>query len=300
MNSPAPDSWHCQPDFTSPQLRENERRIFAVAVLTAAMMVVEIIGGWWFNSMAVLADGWHMGTHALALGVSLFAYRFARLHAADPRYTFGTGKIHALGSFASAMLLGFVAAMVLAESLWMLLSPESIAYNEALLVAVVGLIVNLLSAWWLKHDHHHEHDNAHAHDHGFRAAYAHVITDALTSVLAIAALLIGKYARWDYADPLVGIVGALIIGKWAWNLLKDTVPLLLDRLHELQRVEAVRETLEGSGDSTVTDLHLWQIAPGKFAAMITIATTSAHGANYFRARLEEADLAHVTIEVVRQ
>ncbi len=202
---------------------ESERRVFWVMILTAVMMVIEIAAGWYFNSMAVFADGWHMATHAAALGIGYFAYRHARLNATSHAYSFGTGKVQALGSYSSALLLALVAVFVLVDSLWAILRPSAIAFDESLAVAVVGLVVNVVSIRLLHvsgHDHEH---HGHAHDHNLKSAYAHVVVDAMTSVLAIIALLLGKYMGWLVFDALVGIVGAVIIGQWSWGLIRNSL-----------------------------------------------------------------------------
>jgi cation diffusion facilitator family transporter len=216
----------------------NERRTRIVVLLTLTMMLVEITAGIAFQSMALLADGWHMATHAGALGIALFAYRFARTHAQNPRFTHGTDKVNALGGFSSAVVLGIVALLVAAESCMRLYSPTRINFDEAILVAIIGLLVNLVSAWLLRdtshahhhhtHDHDHEHDHHHHHDHNLRAAYMHVIADALTSVLAITALVVGKYLGWVWMDPLMGIIGSIVIAHWSRGLLIQTGRVLLD------------------------------------------------------------------------
>src|SRR5690606_29416030 len=233
-----------------------ERQAWLVATLTGATMLVEIAAGYWFNSMALLADGWHMASHMVAIGLSALAYLLARRHARDPRFAFGTWKVEVLAGFASAVLLAVVVAMMLFESLWRLWSPQDIAFDEALVVAVLGLAVNLLSAWLLRDQHQHDYGHAHAHhdqdhDHGHghgedlnrKAAFIHVLTDALTSVAAIVALLGGKLAGWAWLDPLMGLAGALLVGIWARGLLQETGRVLLDREMDNPLVGKVRAAL---------------------------------------------------------
>jgi cation diffusion facilitator family transporter len=319
MHSHDLSRWTQSHHFTG-DLRESERKTGLVVLITGIMMVVEIAGGWWFNSMALLADGWHMATHTLALGIGVYAYRYARQHAHNPSYSFGTGKVHALGSYTSALLLGAVAAGVLIESIGFLMNPREIAYDEALIVAVVGLIVNLASIKLLGHDPdhgHYHHDDHHDHDHGDhaahghhhhehaahdlsrKAAYAHVVTDAMTSVFAIVALLLAKYVGWSFMDPIVGIVGATIIAIWAYNLLKSTIPQLLDRTPTGDVAAKLRKAIESDGDSQIVDLHLWHIAPGKLAAIVAIVSHETREVEEYKQRLAELDLAHVTIELNR-
>jgi cation diffusion facilitator family transporter len=271
--------------------------------------------------MALLADGWHMGTHAAALGVALFAYVYARSHAADERYSFGTGKVGALGGFASAVGLMVIALLVLVESAARLLSPASIRFDEAIAVAVLGLAVNLACAWLLgdhDHDHHHEHEHEdHAHegqgheehqdhdhgahrDHNLRAAYLHVLADALTSVLAIAALVAGRTLGWTWMDPLMGVVGGLVIARWSWSLLSETGLVLLDGEVSSARRAAIRGALEAAEGVRVVDLHLWRVGPRHLAAIVAVVDAAARAPEHYRAVLARfPDLAHVTVEVNR-
>ncbi|RPJ70129.1 MAG: cation transporter, partial [Desulfobacteraceae bacterium] len=214
-----------------PENAHGERATYRVIALTLAMMVVEISAGVAFGSMALLADGWHMGTHAVALGITALAYHFARRHADNPRFSFGTGKVGELGGFASAVVLAVIALIMAVESVQRLLSPLPIRFNEAIAVAVIGLVVNLVSAFMLRDRHRHSHGAgpAHHHDHNLKAAYLHVIADALTSLLAIVALATGKIFGWVWMDPLMGIAGAVIITRWSYGLMKDTGKVLLDR-----------------------------------------------------------------------
>lgn len=238
-------------NFLSASHDAHERRTRYVVALTAAMMVVEIVAGLWTGSMALLADGIHMATHAGALGVAAFAYWFARRHANNPRFTFGTGKVGDLAGFASALVLAIFAIGIAVESAQRFVTPLTIAYTEAIWIAVLGLVVNLASAWLLgadhhhghDHDHHHHHDHAHA-DNNLRSAYFHVLADALTSVLAIVALLAGMYLGWAWMDAAMGLVGAFVIGRWSWSLLRDTAAVLVDAEAASERYTEVREALE--------------------------------------------------------
>ena len=280
-----------------------ERRTSAVVVLTITMMVAEIVVGGLTNSMALLADGFHMSTHAAALGIAAFAYRHARRHADDRRYTFGTGKVGSLAAFTSAIILGMVALLMVWESGNRLLTVQSIGFDEALVVAVLGLAVNLVSALLLSggHDHdHHDHDHhAHQHhDHNLRAAYIHVVADAVTSVLAIAALLLGKYLGWWWMDPVTGMVGALVIANWAWTLIGRAGGVLLDSGHDDELEAEVLTAIEGDADNRVADLHLWQVGPGHWAAIVSLVTKQPRPPRHYRDLLAEIhELSHVTIEV---
>ena len=283
---------------------ENARRTLWVVGLTALMMVGEIAAGIVFNSMALLADGFHMATHAGALAVAAGAYAFARRHAADRRFSFGTGKVGDLSGFASALVLALVALGIAVESIGRLFDPSPVAFGEATLVAIVGLVVNVASVFLLSGGHSHSHDHDPHHDHGhhhdahhdnnLRSAFAHVVADALTSVLAIVALVAGRYLGWVWLDPVMGIVGGVVIAVWAWNLLRDTAAVLLDTSDPHLEAE-VREQVEGPGDARITDLHIWRIGPGAHAAIVSVAGTADREA--IRERLVPVhELAHVTIE----
>lgn len=284
---------------------ENARRTLWVVVLTSLMMVGEIAAGIAFNSMALLADGFHMATHAGALAVAAGAYAFARRHAADRRFSFGTGKVGDLSGFASALVLALVALGIAVESIGRLFDPSPVAFGEATLVAILGLVVNVASVFLLSggqghghahdphHDHGHEHQHGH-HDNNLRSAFAHVVADALTSVLAIVALVAGRYLGWVWLDPVMGIVGGAVIAVWAWTLLRDTAAVLLDTSDPHLEAE-VREQVEGPGDARITDLHIWRIGPGAHAAIVSVAGTADREA--IRERLVPVhELAHVTIE----
>lgn len=282
----------------------NARRTLLVVGLTAVTMVVEIVFGWLTGSMALLADGFHMATHAGALAVAAAAYSYARRHARNPRYTFGTGKVGDLSGFASALLLGVTALFIAVESILRFFDPVAVKFGEATLVAVIGLVVNLVSALLLGHDHSHDHDHGHGHgdhassghshaDNNLRAAYVHVLTDALTSVLAIVALLAGRYMGWWWMDPAVGILGAVVIARWAWGLMKDTAAILLDTA-EPALMARVRALTEAEG-AIIRDLHVWRIGPHAHAAIISIAPGA--DADAVRGRVRALPrMEHVTVE----
>lgn len=276
---------------------ENARRTLFVVVLTAVMMVGEIVAGWLFNSMALLADGFHMATHACALGIAAAAYAYARRHAYSRRYSFGTGKVGDLAGFSSALLLGLVALGIAAESAGRLIDPRPVAFDEATIIAVIGLLVNIASALLLKgghgHDHDHDHDHHHHHDNNMRSAYLHVLADALTSVLAIAALLGGRYLGWVWLDPVVGIMGAIVIAIWSWTLLRDTAAVLLDAAdHQLEA--RIRQEVEQAGDARITDLHVWRVGPGAHAAIVSVTGADA---DVVRRLLDPIpQIAHLTVE----
>lgn len=281
----------------------NERRTRWVVLLSAVMMVAEITVGTLTGSMALTADGWHMATHTLALGVSALAYWLARRWASDPLYSFGTGKVGSLAGFASALALAAVAIGIAVESTLRFFEPRNVDYLEAILVACVGLAVNFVSAFLLHegpgHDHSHEgHDghHHHHHDHNLRSAYLHVVADALTSVLAIAALAAGMFAGWRWLDPAVGLVGAAVILRWSVGLIHDTSGVLLDRIPDPSFASHLKERIEKPGDANVTDFHLWQVGPGRFA--VIAAVDSAAGAAEIRRRIgQDPRIAHVTVEI---
>jgi cation diffusion facilitator family transporter len=287
---------------------ENARRTLWVVALTSAMMVGEIVAGTIFNSMALLADGFHMATHAGALAIAAGAYAFAKRHARSGRFSFGTGKVGDLAGFASALILGIVALGIGVESIGRLMAPRPVAFGEATIVAAIGLLVNLVSALLLSggghahghHDHGHDHHHGHGHGHGhhdnnLRSAFVHVLADALTSVLAIGALLAGRYLGWVWLDPVIGLVGALVIASWAWTLMRDTADVLLDASDPDLESE-VREHVEAHGDARITDLHIWRVGPGAHAAIVSV--TGSADCEVVRARLAPVhELAHITIEV---
>ncbi|WP_353742762.1 CDF family Co(II)/Ni(II) efflux transporter DmeF [Pseudomonas fluorescens] len=284
---------------------ENARRTLWVVALTFVMMIGEIAAGYITGSMALLADGFHMATHAGALGIAAAAYGFARRNANNARYSFGTGKVGDLAGFASAMVLGLVAIGIAAESVYRLFQPTTVAFTEATVIAVVGLAVNIVSAFLLAGDHgHHGHDHGHSHDHGhhhhhdnnLRSAYVHVLADALTSVLAIAALLAGSYLGWVWLDPVMGVVGAIVIAKWAVGLMRDSAAVLLD-VTDTQVADEIRELLESSDDVRISDLHVWQVGPQARAAIVSVVAAANVSADTIRERLAPVhELSHLTVE----
>ncbi len=311
--------------FLGAQHAANERRTLAVVVLTMAMMVGEIVGGLVFGSMALIADGLHMSTHAAALGVSAFAYYYARRHAEDPRFAFGTGKVGDLAAFASGLALAMVAIFIGYESLSRFFAPKPISYDEALALAALGLAVNVASAWLLRdsHDHHHghghdhddhPHDHSHAahdhdddhHDHqpadqdlNLRSAYVHVIADAAVSIFVIVALLLACAFGWVWLDPAVGLIGMVVILSWAYGLLRAAGAVLLDMTPDEKLKEAIRARLESDGDF-VCDLHLWRVGPGHRAAMASVVSSNPRPAEEHKARLADLPgLSHVTVEVLK-
>lgn len=283
-------------------------------ILTAIMMVVEIVGGWVLNSMALLADGWHMSSHALALGLALFAYAFARKHAQNDRFTFGTSKVEVLGGYTSAILLLGVAGLMAFQSVERLFSPKVIHYQEAIFIAVIGLVVNLVCAWWLHDSHGHEHghhgqSHGHGHDHAshghkdlnLRAAYLHVIADAATSVLAIVALIVGMLWGATWMDPVMGIVGAVLVTIWAWGLLRSTSRVLLDAEMDSPVVSEVRKVIDGLPfEVAISDLHVWRIGGDKYACMLSLVTEAALDPEDVRLALSiHEELVHTTVEIYR-
>ncbi|EZP26311.1 CDF family Co(II)/Ni(II) efflux transporter DmeF [Pseudomonas sp. RIT288] len=284
---------------------DNARRTLWVVVLTLVMMIGEIAAGYLTGSMALLADGFHMATHAGALGIAAAAYGFARRNANNRRYSFGTGKVGDLAGFASAMVLGLVSLGIAGESIFRLFEPTTVAFGEATVIAIVGLGVNVLSAFLLMghhgHDHGHQHDHGHDHHHhhdnNLRSAYVHVLADALTSVLAIAALLAGRYLGWVWLDPAMGIVGSIVIAKWAYNLMRDSAAVLLDTTDEPVAAE-IRELLETSDDVRISDLHVWQVGPQARAAIVSVVAAAGVTAEAIRERLAPVhELSHLTIEL---
>jgi cation diffusion facilitator family transporter len=309
------DRWQRNHFFLADGHAKNARRTRAVLVLTVVMMVAEIIAGSVFGSMALLADGWHMGSHAAALGIAAFAYHYAHRHAANTTYTFGTGKVGDLAGFASALLLALIAVLMAYESAQRLVTPVEISFSQAIAVAVLGLVVNFVSAWMLKDDteaghehahdfspsHHHGHNHAHGHhhsDHNLRAAYVHVVADALTSVLAIAALVAGLFWGLNWLDPAIGIVGSLIIARWAWTLMGTTGRILLDADPSAETTAAVRRAIEGDADNRVADLHVWRVGPGHLAAVLTVVTHEPQPPAHYKNLLAGiTGLSHITVEV---
>ncbi len=314
--------------FLGADHERNERKVWLVIALTATMMVAEIVAGSIFGSMALTADGWHMSTHAGAMLISALAYVYARRQARNPRYTFGTGKLGDLAGFASAIVLALVALFIAWESFLRLANPVAIDFDQAILVAAIGLLVNLASAWLLRDDHAHAHGGHHGHhgshgahgghhahaghhgDHGhagahgkaednnLRAAYLHVLADALTSVLAIAALILGRLYGWNALDPVMGIVGGLVIARWSWGLIRATSGVLLDAGTGAHALAAeIRHVME-TPDDTVMDLHVWQVGPGHYATIVSLVTTVPRAPASYKEKLRAIPgLSHVTVEV---
>ncbi len=292
-------------DFVSHN-QKGEKRTLYVLILTVTTMVVEIAAGTMFGSMALLADGWHMGTHAAAFCITLFAYRYAKQNAHNDRFSFGTGKVSVLGGFTSAIALGIVALMMMVESIHRLFNPESIQFNEAIMVAVIGLVVNLASMLLLQdhdhhghdhHDHHsHDHGHEHHHDHNLTAAYFHVLADTLTSLLAIVALIVGKFYGWVWLDAMMGIVGAVVIGKWTLGLMKQTAPVLLDESINKSYRDEITETLTPYAE--IVDLHIWKVSGHHYSAAIALKNHSDKTLDEFKQLLSKFDkIHHLTLEV---
>ncbi|AFL75985.1 CDF family Co(II)/Ni(II) efflux transporter DmeF [Thiocystis violascens] len=323
MHTETLQHWQHSHTFGQDEQRAGERRTLIVIAITAVMMVVEIATGIMFGSMALLADGLHMASHTAALGISAFAYIYARRHARDASFSFGTGKINALGGFTGAVLLAVFALIMAWESLARMTDPVAIAFDQAIAVAVLGLLVNGASVLILgseheghhhrhdvDHDHDHDHD-AHDHrhalshdhhgDHNLRAAYLHVLADALTSLLAIFALLAGKFLGLIWMDPLMGVIGALLVARWSWGLLRTTSAVLVDRQGPETIRHAIRTSIEDSGEDRVSDLHLWSIGPDLHAVAIALVThDAALSPDDVKRKLPSGlGLAHVTVEIHR-
>lgn len=284
----------------------NEKRTWLVIAITTTMMLIEIAAGTVFGSMALVADGWHMSTHAAAMLIAALAYYFARKNADNRRFTFGTGKLGELAGFGSAILLGLIALLIAWESLVRLNNPVPISFPQAIMVAVIGLLVNLLCAWLLRDDHahhhhghaHHDHDEGHSHDNNLRAAYLHVLADALTSILAIVALIAGSLYGWNWMDPIMGIVGGLVIARWSWGLIRDTGGVLLDYVPAGETLpDEIRGAIETEHD-VITDLHVWQLGPGHHGAIVSIQSEHLRAPAYYRGRLAHLhEISHLSIEV---
>lgn len=325
MHSHSLESWQHSHVFLGAKHDRHERRTWFVVALTATMMVAEIVGGTIYGSMAVVADGWHMSTHAGALAIAALAYRFARRHSRDARFSFGTGKVGELAAFTSAIILALIAALIGYESVLRLYEPVAIHFVEATWLAVVGLGVNLASVWFLHdsdhhhthhghgeaHEHHHDHDHgrdhhhrhhqghapAHAEDSNLRAAYMHVLADAMTSVLAIAGLLAGRFYGWVWMDPLMALVGVAVILSWSVGLVRSSGTVLLDMVPDKRLASRIRKRLEAGGDR-VSDLHLWRLGPGHTGLIAAVVSDAPLPAGEYKGRLEGiAGLSHVTIEV---
>jgi cation diffusion facilitator family transporter len=302
-------SWQHSHTFGQELKRPGEQRTLIVIAITATMMVIEIFTGILYGSMALLADGLHMASHAAALSINAFAYVYARRNANNTEYSFGTGKVNALGGFSGAVLLAVFALLMAGESLERLINPVDIIFNQAILVAVLGLVVNGLSVFILGvHDHHHDHEDhdhhdhhhshAHHHDHNLKSAYLHVMADALTSVLAIVALLAAKYFGLIWMDPAMGIVGAILVARWSLGLLRTTSGVLLDRQGPEGIQHKIKESIEEDKDSQVADLHLWSIGPNIYAVVVSVVAHDPATPDEYKARLpQNLGLEHISIEV---
>ncbi|QIR15511.1 CDF family Co(II)/Ni(II) efflux transporter DmeF [Shewanella aestuarii] len=284
---------------------EGEKNTRYVLILTVLTMIIEIVAGTVYGSMALLADGWHMGTHAAAFMITLFAYHYARKHADSPQFAFGTGKVSVLGGFTSAIALGMVALLMLVESFSRIINPHEIQFEQAIFVAVIGLAVNIVSAFLLKdhhshdhHDHHDHHSHAH-HDHNLNAAYMHVLADALTSLLAIFALVLGKYLGWLWLDPIMGIVGAIIITKWAYGLIMHTSPILLDDNQAAKQQESIKAFVEKHCACVISDIHLWRANSADFVLVLSVVTHEDIDNLKLKRQLQSKfnQVKHITLEV---
>ncbi|MDB5507368.1 MAG: cation diffusion facilitator family transporter [Devosia sp.] len=316
INAPGPLGAGHSHVFLGENHGRNERRVWLVIALTVSMMVIEIAAGSAYGSMALIADGLHMSTHAAAMLIAAGAYYLARKHAGNGRFTFGTGKFGDLAAFSSAVVLALIALFIAYESVQRFYHPVAISFGQAIAVGIAGLIVNLISAWLLRgdhahhgdHDHHHgghEHRHDHAHqghgrDNNLRAAYLHVLADALTSVLAIGALILGSIYGWLWLDPLIGIVGALVIARWSWGLIRDAGAVLLDYIPADEELpEQIRQAVETGGER-ITDLHVWKLGPGHHGAIISVSSKNPEAPSYYREKLAHLqELSHLTIEVER-
>ena len=301
-----PQLWQHTHAFGQDQKRPGEFRTIIVIVITGTMMVAEIATGILFGSMALLADGLHMASHAVALSINVFAYIYARRHAHDPRFSFGTGKVNALGGFTGAVLLAIFALIMVGESVERLINPVEIAFNQAIFVAVIGLIVNGASVFILGHQghgHHHTHGDHghhdhHHHDHNLRSAYLHVLADALTSLLAIFALLAAKYFGLIWMDPFMGILGAVLVSRWSLGLLRSTSAILLDHQASEEIQKEIREIIEDDGDSRVTDLHIWSIGPNIYSVLISVVAHNPKTPEHYKELIpSELGLMHTNVEV---
>ncbi len=301
MHTHSLQHWQYDHNYLPRTQRQSERRTRIVFVLTLIMMVIELVTGYATGSLALTADGWHMGSHAVALGISVFAYAFSRHHVENARFTFGTGKVAPLAGYTSALMLVFIALFMVAQSVARLLHPISINFNDAILVAVIGLIVNLACAMILgRHDDHEQaaKDHTHHHDHNLRSAYVHVLADALTSILAIIALVSGKYLAWNWMDALMGIVGAAIIGQWCASLLRSSAHVLLDAEDNSQLVARITQRIENDADNRIADLHVWRLGPLSHGCIVSLVTHEPRPAEHYKALLANVHgLEHITIEV---
>ena len=290
--------WMHSHRFGEPNTRA-ERRTKWVVGITAATMVVEIVVGWLSGSMALLADGWHMGTHMFALGIAAFAYRFARVHSDDPAFTFGTGKVASLAGFTSAIVLGIVALGMVAESVSRFIEPNEIHFAQAMVVASLGFVVNIVSAILLHEASPHAHAHGHHHDHNLRAAFVHVVADALTSLLAMVALVSVRFLNLRWMDPAVALLGAALITIWAIGLLRESSRTLLDAGVDTDTVSKVRKALESDADNRIADLHVWLVGGNALSVAVSIVTHSPRPSEHYRKLLEVIpEIKHTTIEII--
>ena len=304
MHAHSIDQWRHEHVFLGAHHDRNERRSWAVVALCVTMMTAEIVGGMLWGSMALVADGLHMSTHAAALVIAALAYAYARRHARDDRFAFGTGKLGDLAAFASAIVLAMIALLIGYESLARLFRPVPIAFGEAIPLAALGLGVNLISAWLLREDHDHgmaaahDHSDHHHADHNLRAAYLHVVADAAVSLMALLGLSAGRILGWVWMDPLMGIIGALVIANWSWSLVRNTSAVLLDMRAEKDLAREIADRLEAGNGDRIADLHIWRIGPGHNAAIVSLVSDRPETPADYKARLAGlASLSHVTVEV---
>ena len=306
MHSTDISVWQHEHNFSG-DTSSAEKRTRRVVALTGGMMLVEIVAGYFFHSMALVADGWHMGTHVAAFVLAAMAYSYGRRHANDARFTFGTGKVGVLAAFTSAIVLSIIALVIAGDSIHRFLVPQAIHFRQAIMVAVAGLLVNLISAFMLKdgphHHHHHDHGHGHGHEHhhdlNLKAAYVHVLADSLTALGAVIALTAGYFLGWVWLDPAMGLVGTVVILSWAYTLLRDTGSILLDRVPASSDLPVViREGIENDGDSKITDLHIWQVGVNKFAAIVSVVAHQPKTPEAYRKALAvHEELVHVNVEV---
>ncbi|TMM46927.1 CDF family Co(II)/Ni(II) efflux transporter DmeF [Colwellia ponticola] len=286
----------------------NKSKVKIVFWLTTVIMILEITAGTWSGSMALLADGWHMGTHSAAFLITIFAYSYAKKNANNKDFSFGTGKVNYLGGFASAIALAIIALMMALESVHRLMVPQAIYFNEAIAVAIIGLVVNIVSVFVLHDDHHHHHHHEghehhhdeHHHDHNLKAAYFHVLADTLTSLLAIVALLAGKYFGWIWMDALMGIVGAVVILRWSYGLLKESSRVLLDKSVDTASLTKAINAISVENETIIRDIHLWQVASGHQVMILSIAAKKPLEPSYYKQLVQQhlPNLSHITIEVI--
>ncbi|KGJ89481.1 CDF family Co(II)/Ni(II) efflux transporter DmeF [Thalassotalea sp. ND16A] len=297
MKNESSIEWEHSHDFGI-EHKQHENQVKIVFWLTTVIMVLEIAAGTWSGSMALLADGWHMGTHSAAFLIAIFAYSYAKKHANNQNFSFGTGKVNSLGGFASAIALAIVALMMVIESVQRLFEPQPIHFNEAIVVAFIGLMVNIASVFILHDEHHHHHGEGHHHDHNMKAAYFHVLADTLTSILAIVALFIGKYIGLIWMDPLMGIVGAIVILRWSYGLIKESSEILLDRSADIATLEKVSD-LMNEKNTVIKDIHVWKISSTQQAAILSISSNKPLDYVEYRKILMKflPNLAHVSIEI---